>query len=170
MVGLGGALGVFLGANLNFLTGLLVLVFLAVYDVVAVYYGPVGRIASSGMEQLKGLSFTFKDIQMGLGDLVFYSLLTGNILINFNAVACLFSVVGILAGSYLTFLVLEKKEVFPGLPLPVALGLVFGLLRRCFRRGRRFEDVAIYPRQSTQVRLPLFEGRTFLVFFSYPKL
>lgn len=128
VVGLGGALGVFLGANLNFLTGLLILVFLAVYDVVAVYYGPVGKIATSGLEQLKGLSFSFKDIQMGLGDLVFYSLLTGNMLINFNLVTCLFSVAGILVGSYLTFLVLEKRDVFPGLPFPIALGIAFGLL------------------------------------------
>jgi presenilin-like A22 family membrane protease len=128
VVGLGGALGVFLGANLNFLTGLLILVFLAVYDVVAVYYGPVGKIATSGLEQLRGLSFSFKDIQMGLGDLVFYSLLTGNMLINFNLVTCLFSVAGILVGSYLTFLVLEKRDVFPGLPFPIALGIAFGLL------------------------------------------
>jgi hypothetical protein len=65
---------------------------------------------------------------MGLGDLVFYSLLTGKMLINFNLVTCLFSVAGILVGSYLTFLVLEKRDVFPGLPFPIALGIAFGLL------------------------------------------
>jgi len=128
VVGLGGALGVFLGANLNLPTAFVILTFLAFYDIVAVYYGPVGKIASSGLEQLKGLSFSFKEIQMGLGDLVFYSLLTGAMFININLIASLFSIIGIIAGSYLTLLVLEKREVFPGLPFPIALGIAFGLL------------------------------------------
>ena len=128
VVGLGGALGVFLGANLNIPTALLILAFLAAYDVFAVYRGPVGKIADSGLEQLRGLSFSFKEIQMGLGDLVFYSLLAGTMFINLNFVACVFSIVGILVGSYLTFLVLEKREVFPGLPFPIALGISFGVI------------------------------------------
>ena len=128
VVGLGGALGAFLGANLNIPTALLILSFLAVYDVVAVYRGPVGKIANSGLEQLRGLSFSFKEIQMGLGDLVFYSLLAATMFINLNLVASVFSIVGILVGSYLTFLVLEKREVFPGLPFPIALGIAFGVI------------------------------------------
>ncbi len=128
VVGLGGALGVFLGANLNLPTAFAILAFLAAYDIVAVFYGPVGKIASSGLEQLKGLSFSYKEIQMGLGDLVFYSLLTGAVFINFSFIAAMFSLVGVVAGSYLTFLVLEKREVFPGLPFPIALGIAFGLL------------------------------------------
>ena len=128
VVGLGGALGAFLGANLNIPTALLILSFLAVYDVVAVYRGPVGKIADSGLEQLRGLSFSFKEIQMGLGDLVFYSLLASTMFINLNLVACVFSIIGILVGSYLTFLVLEKREVFPGLPFPIALGIAFGVI------------------------------------------
>jgi hypothetical protein len=33
-----------------------------------------------------------------------------------------------LVGSFLTLLILEKKSIFPGLPLPILLGLVGGLL------------------------------------------
>lgn len=62
---LGGALGTFLGASIPTLSAILILVFLAIYDVFAVYRGPVGKIAHSGLEQLHGLSFSFKDIQMG---------------------------------------------------------------------------------------------------------
>jgi presenilin-like A22 family membrane protease len=128
VLGLGGALGVFIGANLNVLTAVLVLFALAVWDVIAVYRGPVGKIADSGLEQLRGLSFSFKDIQMGLGDLVFYSLLAGTMFININLTAALFSVIGILFGSYLTFLMLERRDVFPGLPIPLAVGTLLGLL------------------------------------------
>ncbi|MCJ7560591.1 presenilin, partial [Candidatus Bathyarchaeota archaeon] len=127
---LGGGLGVFFGASIPFLSALLILGFLAIYDVFAVYYGPVGKIAThSGLDELPGLSYSFKDIQMGLGDLVFYSMLSGIMLFNFNSpIPCLVSIIGILAGSFITLVILEKKGIFPGLPFPILLGLVGGLL------------------------------------------
>lgn len=128
VVCLGGALGVFFGASLPLLSALLILCFLAVYDVFAVYKGPVGKIAHAGLDQLKGLSFSFKDIQMGLGDLVFYSMLSGIMLFNFGVVSYVASFTGILAGVFLTFMMLDKKGIFPGLPIPVFLGLAGGLL------------------------------------------
>jgi hypothetical protein len=128
VVVLGGALGVFLGRSIPIVSALLILVFLAVYDVIAVYKGPVGKIANSGLDQLKGLSFAFKDMQMGLGDLVFYSMLCGIMLLYFGFVSYLLSFAGVLAGSYFTFVMLEKKGIFPGLPIPIFLGLTGGLL------------------------------------------
>jgi presenilin-like A22 family membrane protease len=129
VVCLGGALGVFFGASIPLLSALLILAFLAVYDVIAVYRGPVGKIAQSGLDQLQGLSYSFKDVQMGLGDLVFYSMLSGTMLFNFNSLLpCLVSIIGILAGSFITLMLLEKKGIFPGLPFPILLGIVGGLL------------------------------------------
>jgi type IV secretory pathway VirB2 component (pilin) len=128
---LGGALGVFLGNSIPVWSAMLILVFLAVYDIIAVYKGPVGKIAESGLDQLKGLSYAFKDIQMGLGDLVFYSMLCAVMLLNpdFGGwLPYLLSLFGILGGSYLTFKILEKKSIFPGLPVPIFLGLSLGLL------------------------------------------
>jgi presenilin-like A22 family membrane protease len=126
---LGGGLGVFFSAAIPFFSAVLILVFLAVYDVFAVYYGPVGKIAHSGLDQLQGLSYSFKDIQMGLGDLVFYSMLTGSILLNYNSLLpYVASLIGILLGSFLTLIMLEKKGIFPGLPFPVILGLAGGIL------------------------------------------
>lgn len=126
---LGGALGVFFGASIPLLSALLILVFLAVYDVIAVYRGPVGKIAQSGLDQLQGLTYSFKDVQMGLGDLVFYSMLSGTMLFNFNSLLpCIVSIIGILAGSFITLILLEKKGIFPGLPFPILLGIVSGLL------------------------------------------
>ena len=125
---LGGALGVFFGTFIPFLSAVLILAFLAVYDVFAVYYGPVGKIASLGLDQLQGLSYSFRDVQMGLGDLVFYSMLSASMLFNFGLVSCLVSLVGILGGSFLTFVMLERRGIFPGLPFPIFLGLVGGFL------------------------------------------
>ena len=129
VVCLGGALGVFFGASIPLLSALLILAFLAVYDIIAVYRGPVGKIAQYGLDQLQGLSYSFKDVQMGLGDLVFYSMLSGTMLFNFNSLfPCLVSIVGILAGSFITLVLLEKKGIFPGLPFPILLGIVGGFL------------------------------------------
>jgi presenilin-like A22 family membrane protease len=127
---LGGGLGVFFSASIPFLSAVVILVFLAVYDLFAVYYGPVGKIAQSGLDQLQGLSYSFKAVQMGLGDLVFYSMLTGSMLFKFqpNLLPCFVSIIGITVGSYLTLLILEKKGIFPGLPIPIVLGLAAGLL------------------------------------------
>ena len=67
---------------------------------------------------------------MGLGDLVFYSMLTGVMFFSFPSI--IFpsnsSVIGILAGSIITFFMLEKKGIFPRLTLPNHAGLSAGLI------------------------------------------
>jgi presenilin-like A22 family membrane protease len=132
VIGIGGALGIFFGFEITLFTAVLILVFLAVYDVIAVYRGPVGKIAQSsgGFDALRGLSFGFMDIEMGLGDLVFYSMLTGAMFFSFlpSILPCIMSVIGIMAGSIVTFFMLERRGIFPGLPFPVMLGLAGGLI------------------------------------------
>jgi presenilin-like A22 family membrane protease len=127
---LGGALGTLLGFSIPTLSAMLILSFLAIYDIFAVYRGPVGKIARSGLDQLRGLSFSFRDIQMGLGDLTFYSMLSGSMLVNpsFGVISCLASIAGILFGCLLAFKMLERKGMFPGLPFPIFFGLAAGLL------------------------------------------
>ena len=138
VVGIGGALGIFFGFAIPLWSAVLILAFLAVYDVFAVYRGPVGKDCAvfRGMDQLQGLSFSFKDIQMGLGDLVFYSMLTGSMFFYFfdsygfpvGVLPCLVSIVGIMAGSIITLFALERKGIFPGLPFPIMFGLAGGLI------------------------------------------
>ncbi|MGQ9624758.1 MAG: hypothetical protein ACUVT9_05245 [Candidatus Bathycorpusculaceae bacterium] len=125
---LGGALGTFLGVSIQTLSTVMILVFLAIYDAFTVYYGPVGKMAHIGLEQFRGLSYSFKGIQMGLGDLTFYSMLSGHMFLNFGFIPCLASIFGILVGCLLVFKILEIKGMFPGLPFPVLFGLTFGFL------------------------------------------
>jgi presenilin-like A22 family membrane protease len=121
---LGGALGAFLGILIPPLSAILILVFLAVYDVFTVYRGPVGKMAQTGLDQLKGLSFSFRNVQMGLGDLTFYSMLTSRTFATAGPWFWLASSIGVLAGVFLAFKMLEKRGMFPGLPFPIALGLI----------------------------------------------
>lgn len=124
----GGGLGTFLGASIPTLSTVLILCFLAVYDAFAVYRGPVGKIARVGLDKFRGLSFSFRDIQMGLGDLTFYSMLAGHMFLNFGVFACFASVIGVLLGCFLAFRMLERGGIFPGLPFPTFLGLGLGFL------------------------------------------
>jgi hypothetical protein len=109
--------------SIPILSAVLILSFLAAYDVFAVYRGPVGKIAQTGLEQLRGLSVSFRDIQIGLGDLTFYSMLTALVLTNAGPALCLASITGVLIGAFAALKMLERKGIFPGLPFPVALGL-----------------------------------------------
>lgn len=92
---LGGALGAFLGLSIPPLSAVLMLILLGVYDVFAVFRGPVGKIASSGLDRLRGLSLPFRDVQIGLGDLTFYSMLVSLALALAGPVYCLFSALGV---------------------------------------------------------------------------
>lgn len=122
---LGGGLGAFLGVSIPTLSAILILFALAIYDVFAVYRGAVGKIARSGLDQLRGLSFTFKDVQMGLGDLTFYSLLASLVLArSMSPLYLTASIAGVLLGVFIAFKMLERKGIFPGLPFPIALGLL----------------------------------------------
>lgn len=120
---LGGSLGAFLGMTIPILSAILILGFLAIYDVFTVYRGPVGKMALEGLESLRGLSVSFKDVQIGLGDLTFYSMLVSLVLANSGLIYCAASMIGIIGGAFLALKLLEKKGMFPGLPFPVALGL-----------------------------------------------
>ena len=122
---IGGCLGAFLGMTIPTLSAIFILLLLAVYDVIAVYYGPIGKIASHGLENLPGVAFSFRDVHVGLGDLTFYSMLISHALIYFGWAACIFSLIGVLLGSIIAFKLLEKRGMFPGLPIPIILGLIF---------------------------------------------
>lgn len=119
----GGAAGTLLGSSIPVTSAVLILLLLAVYDVVAVFRGPIGKIAAKGFEHLPGTSLSFKDIHVGLGDLVFYSMLVSRMLLSYGWAACVAATLGVLAGSFLSFKMVEKRGMFPGLPFSVILGL-----------------------------------------------
>jgi len=126
---LAGALGAFLGASVPTISTVAILLSLSLYDAVAVFIGPLGKIAlKEGLDSLQGIAFSFGDVQMGFGDLTFYSMLVGHFLLNFGWVQCLAAVLGIVLGSYLSFKMLERRQTFPGLPLPVVFGLAVAYL------------------------------------------
>ena len=124
----GGATGSLLGASIPLQSAVLVLLLLAVYDIFAVFYGPVGKIAAKGLEQLPGTSFAFRRLHVGLGDLTFYSMLVSRVLLSFGWAVGVAALCGVLLGSFLSFKMVEKRGMFPGLPFSILRGFLATLL------------------------------------------
>jgi hypothetical protein len=129
VVALSALTGVFLGYSIPLVTALVLVGALVVYDIVAVFRGPVGALAKSvGAGDLPGAMYTSGELTIGMGDLVFYSLVATTAMVTFGLVSFLGAVAGILAGSYLGFRALSRYEMFPGLPFSLLLGVAGMLL------------------------------------------
>jgi presenilin-like A22 family membrane protease len=125
----GSLTGTFLGVSVPTLTAIVLLAALAVYDLVSVYRGPIGKIAEmADLEEFKGAVFTVGDLTIGMGDLVFYTMLVSNAMINLGTLAYLGAFAGVATGSFLGFKMLERRDVFPGLPLAIGFGLAAMLI------------------------------------------
>jgi presenilin-like A22 family membrane protease len=123
---IGGMTGAFLGVSIPTLTAVVLLLALAAYDLFAVYKGPIGKMAeSTDLEEFTGAVFTYGDLTVGMGDMVFYSMLASISMLNFGFLPFLAAGAGIIIGAYLGFKMLEGRDMFPGLPFAVVLGLVF---------------------------------------------
>jgi hypothetical protein len=125
---LGSLTGVFLGYSVGLVTALVLVGALVVYDIVAVFRGPVGALAKAvEAGDLPGAMYTYGELTIGMGDLVFYSLVATTAIVSFGLFSFLGAALGILAGSYLGFRALSRFEMFPGLPFSLLLG-VAGML------------------------------------------
>lgn len=125
IVVIGGLTGTFLGVSIPTMTAAALLLALAGYDLFAVYKGPIGKMArSTDLEEFTGAVFTYGDLTVGMGDMVFYSMLASNSMMNFGPPPFMAAAVGIILGAYLGFKMLEGRDMFPGLPFAVILGLV----------------------------------------------
>jgi len=120
----GAMTGTFLGVSIPTLTAVALLLALAAYDLFAVYKGPIGKMAqSTDLEEFTGAVFTYGDLTVGMGDMVFYSMLASNSMVSFGPLPFVAASLGVIVGAYLGFKMLEGRDMFPGLPFAITLGL-----------------------------------------------
>jgi hypothetical protein len=94
-----------------------------------VFKGPLKDLVKRvNIEEFSGAVFTYEGLTIGMGDVVFYSMLASTAMINFGLIAFFASSIGILIGAFISFKMLEKQGVFPGLPLALGFGLIFMVL------------------------------------------
>ncbi|MEM3004622.1 MAG: presenilin family intramembrane aspartyl protease [Candidatus Bathyarchaeia archaeon] len=124
MASVGAFIGSFLAHSIPFLSAVTLLGALAVYDILSVYKGPIGRLVKRmELKDFEGAVFTVRDVEIGMGDIVFYSMLVSVALLDFGIPCYLLSSIGTLLGAFLGIKVLETRDYFPGLPLAISVGL-----------------------------------------------
>ena len=113
-------------------TALLLPLAFAIYDIYAVFRGPLKHlIGTSPNLVLNGMSVKLGEFTVGLGDIVFYTMLPSMALYYIanstsylgGIYASLVTMLVIDLGVGITLFLLSKRRLLPGLPIPMLLGV-----------------------------------------------
>ncbi|MFX0101586.1 MAG: hypothetical protein ACFFCS_18570 [Candidatus Hodarchaeota archaeon] len=145
--------GVLIGSYLPLIlptwTAILILIGFSLYDIYSVKKGPIKEMMGHmGYEEEEGegeddpVDLSDITLDIGIGDLAFYSTLTSMTLVSNdfggphlvtvtgNPLAYIFpfilTITGVLIGAYISFEYVKKSKILPGLPMSIFIGL--GLL------------------------------------------
>ncbi|MFW9999885.1 MAG: hypothetical protein ACFE9Q_02475 [Candidatus Hodarchaeota archaeon] len=144
-------IGLLIGASMGVLmplwTTLAILIGISCWDIFAVFYkhGPIKQlidIASNPQEgdvlsepELKlkietgEYEYDTSKLEIGIGDLAFYSMLTSSALVQSNNVIVMFlTSLAIIIGTGITISGLKRNKLLPGLPISIFLGIGIMLL------------------------------------------
>ena len=102
----------------------------ALYDIYAVFRGPLKSIVNSSDDSLdlRPLFVSLGRFNIGTGDLIFYSMIPSSVFLLIGLPFAFLSLFLIHIGIILTLYFLKRFEIFPGLPIPVFLSLIPYLL------------------------------------------
>ncbi|MFX0058753.1 MAG: hypothetical protein ACFE85_01505 [Candidatus Hodarchaeota archaeon] len=137
--------GASLGVIMPLWTTLSILIGISLWDIFAVFYkkGPIKQmfdLASQNKEDLSNKEieekiktgeaiYDISKIEIGIGDLIFYSLLTSSALIHSTSLLVLIlTSIAIIFGTGITLIGLKKNKILPGLPISIFLGITTMLL------------------------------------------
>ena len=126
---IGAEVGSFFAETLPQWTALALPIAFAVYDIYAVFRGPLKALVGTGSNiALVGMSIRLGEFTLGLGDVVFYTLLPSLALFQFDGtygvVPALLTMLAIDVGMVITLFLLSKRRLLPGLPIPMLLGVL----------------------------------------------
>ncbi len=125
----GAEVGSFFAETLPLYTALILPIAFALYDIYAVFKGPLKMLVGTAPNiALVGMSIRAGEFTLGLGDIVFYTMLPSLALFYITPFASGLTILAIDAGVVATLFLLSKKKLLPGLPIPMLMGvLVLGL-------------------------------------------
>ena len=126
----GAEVGAFFAGTLGLYTALILPVAFAIYDIYAVFRGPLKQlIGTSPGVALNGMSVKLGEFTLGLGDVVFYTMLPSLAFLHTMVApvvaptATVLTIAAIDFGVVATLFLLSKKRLLPGLPIPMLLGV-----------------------------------------------
>ncbi len=125
----GAEVGSFFAETLSPWTALALPIAFSIYDIYAVFRGPLKALIGTGSNiALVGMSIKAGEFTLGLGDIVFYTLLPSLALFQFEPkfglLPVVFTVLAIEVGMVITLFLLSKRRLLPGLPIPMLLGVL----------------------------------------------
>jgi len=121
-----------IGMSIPYWTFLVLTVGISAYDVFAVYKGHLSTLTKGEALSLKGLTVEVGDLVIGVGDLFFYSLAISAILWNLGELSAAAATLAIVAGYTLTLILLQRKKMVPGLPIPLIGAIVCAFSAKLF--------------------------------------
>src|SRR5271157_797841 len=137
-------IGSYLAVVIPTWTSLVILMGFALYDIYSVRKGPIKEMMKKldpGMESdtLTAADLDDISIDIGIGDLAFYSMLTSITLISSDwggpalvaatgnmglyIIPFIAAVVGVLIGAWISFELVKKNKILPGLPMSIFIGI-----------------------------------------------
>ena len=110
-------------------TVLVIPVFFGLYDIYTVFRGPLKSLINESQNNfnLNPMVVNIKNVTIGLGDLIFYSMIPSVALLLSDLFVAFVIIFVISIGIHLTLYFLRKFDLFPGLPIPIFLS-IFTLL------------------------------------------
>jgi presenilin-like A22 family membrane protease len=148
VISIGTLIGAFMGIAMPLWTTIVLLIGVSIWDFISVKRGPIkgimeimGNVDPDAVRNLSKEDFDQAEIQIGIGDIAFYSMLTSGCLIATNTsiipgtqltmlgsiIVTVFTAMGILIGAFITIRALRKNAILPGLPLSIFIGLLFAV-------------------------------------------
>ena len=114
----------------------------ALFDIYSIYYGKLGKLVtqvgkeqpatSDGKAESRGLSkfpdfglltINIRSIEIGMADIAFYTMVPAVALILVNLLSFIIVMITVDVGIVVSFYAFRNKEVAPGLPIPILMGL-----------------------------------------------
>lgn len=121
---IGAEVGSFFAETLTPGTAIALPVAFSLYDIYAVFRGPLKALIGTNPNiALVGMSIKAGEFTMGLGDIVFYTMLPALALFSAGIVPALVTMAAIDVGVVITLFFLSRKRLLPGLPIPMGLGI-----------------------------------------------
>lgn len=123
--------GTIIGYMIPVLTFIVLVASLTVFDLVMVKKGYLSLLSHEEyrdrINQLRGLVVEIGDVNIGLGDLLFYTITITTAFFKLGILPAIASNIAVMIGYYLTLQLLKRWSTVPGLTIPLALALVSAL-------------------------------------------
>jgi hypothetical protein len=121
--------GSYFASTIPYFTAILIPIAFSIYDIYAVFRGPLKQLITlASADSLGNVSTKVGEFTIGMGDTVFYSMIPSIVLFQFNLGYAFLTMIAIDIGVVVTLYLLTRARLLPGLPIPMALGLLTVLL------------------------------------------